>query len=115
MDDLIRLQVDMTDNHFMLGTAALQFIYVPGHWQLLIRRNKELSFYCTIGYNVDDETKRIIGLLMGVQAGAKVRILQEGCQKQKGLECGLHVIAMAIAFILGFDPAHARFSRYGTI
>ena len=60
---------------------------------------------------MDDETKRIIGHLMGIPAGMKITVMQHGCEKQKGLDCGLHVIAMAIAFVLGLDPADAKFSH----
>ena len=64
-----------------------------------------------MGYNIDDETRRIIDHLIGVQAGKKMTVQLRGCQMQKELDCGPQILAVTFAFFMGQDPSTARFSH----
>ena len=48
---------------------------------------------------------------MGLSEGTRLELSYGVCQKQKGLNCGVHAIAMAVCFALGHMISEARFSH----
>ena len=106
-----RLQTDITQNRFSEGDRGVQIIYTPGHWQLLTREGRKITFYCSLGQSLTEETQRVIGHLMGLSEGTRLELSYGVCQKQKGLNCGVHAIAMAVCFALGHMISEARFSH----
>ena len=57
------------------------------------------------------ETERIVGHLMGLSKGTRLELSNGRCQKQKALNCGVHVIAMAVCFALRQKVSDAQFSH----
>ena len=67
---------------------------------LFSRERPILRILCSLGQELDQETKRLTGHLTGLSDGKKIAIRLESCQKQRrgSFDCGLHVIAMAVVF-----------------
>ena len=103
--------MDVSRNRFTEGQRALQILHAPNHWQLLTRNGKEITFYCSLGLKISKELHRVIGHLMKLKEATKVTITYGACQRQVKLNCGVHVIAMALCFAQGADPSTAQFSH----
>ena len=57
------------------------------------------------------ETERVVGHLMGLSEGTRLELSYGRCQKQKALNCGVHVIAMAVCFALRQKVSDTQFSH----
>lgn len=109
MDYQQRLQTDPTISTFVTEERALQIVYTPGHWQLITRMLTKVSFYCSLDFDITDETQRVIGHFLRLKEGESIEIHRRRNQMQKGVDCGLHVIAMATAFVFGQDISSTTF------
>ena len=47
---------------------------------------------------------------MKLKEGSKLNLVYGVCQRQKGLDCALHAIAIAVDFASGNDPGKSRLS-----
>lgn len=61
---------------------------------------------------MDNETYRLLGHLLHVAEDTRITIERVQCQLQQGLDCGLHAIAMAVAFVYNRDPGMSRFDPH---
>jgi hypothetical protein len=99
------LKHDPSCNDFLRGKLAIQIIVVPGHWQVLVRQGPIVTFYCSLGWSIDEETKRILGHLMKLKKGEKLRVICKQMQKQDGVtDCGLFAVFVATCVLFGLDP-----------
>jgi hypothetical protein len=99
------LKHDPSQNDFLRGKLAIQIIFVPRHWQVLVRQGAIVTFYCSLGWGIDEETKRILGHLMKLKKGEKLRVICKQMQKQDGVtDCGLFAVFVATCVLFGLDP-----------
>jgi hypothetical protein len=83
------LKHDPSHNDFLRGKLAIQIVFVARHWQVLVRRGPISTFYCSLGWGIDEVTKRILGHLMKLKKGEKLRVICKRMQKQDGVtDCG---------------------------
>ena len=103
---------DPNRSSFLLEERAVQVIHMPGHWQVLTRTKNKLEFFCSLGWVMAEETKRLTGHLIHKKEGDRVDFTYRAIQKQSGgTVCGLMAIAITTAFVSGQDPADMTYEQ----
>ena len=90
MDYQQRLQENLLENTFMTNDLAIQVVHIPNHWQLIVRRERDIYFYCSLDREITPEIVRVLNHSMGKKQGDIISIRQEQCQLQR-LRCRLWI------------------------